>query len=187
MKMKSVLSIILVICLLASVVFCAPARATAAEADLESTQGSVEQLPDGGENGTTPDGGENNTTPDGGENGTTPDGGENGTTPDGGENGTTPDGGENGTTPDGGENNTNPDGGDETNTAPEGEGEKNWFEKLLDMLFGWGETGTPWQVRGFLQGFDNLCESSIDFGLKAKTFAGNTYELIRFLIDVFTK
>ena len=160
MKMKSVLSIILVICLLASVVFCAPARATAAEANLESTQGSVEQLPDGGENGTTPDGGENNTTPDGGENNTTPDGGEN---------------------------NTNPDGGDETNTAPEGEGEKNWFGKLLDMLFGWGETGAPWQVRGFLQGFDNLCESSIDFGLKAKTFAGNTYELIKYLIDVFTK
>ncbi len=151
MKMKSVLSIILVICLLASVVFCAPARATAAEADLESTQGSVEQLPDGGENGTTPDGGEN------------------------------------GTTPDGGENNTTPNGGDETNTAPEGEGEKNWFEKLLDMLFGWGETGAPWQVRGFLQGFDNLCESSIDFGLKAKTFAGNTYSLIKYLIDVFTK
>ena len=142
MKMKSVLSIILVICLLASVVFCAPARATAAEADLESTQGSVEQLPDGGENGTTPDGGENGTTPNG---------------------------------------------GDETNTAPEGEGEKNWFEKLLDMLFGWGETGAPWQVRGFLQGFDNLCESSIDFGLKAKTFAGNTYSLIKYLIDVFTK
>ena len=178
MKMKSVLSIILVICLLASVVFCAPARATAAEADLESSQGGTEQFPEGGENNTTPDGGENNTTPDGGENNTTPEGGENNTTPDG---------GENGTTPDGGENNTTPDGGDETNTAPEGEGEKNWFEKLLDMLFGWGETGAPWQVRGFLQGFDNLCESSIDFGLKAKTFAGNTYELIRFLIDVFTK
>lgn len=149
MKMKSVLSIILVLCLMASFIFCAPAQATAAEANLENSQGNTEGAPAGGETEAAPEDGETEAAPEGGETETTPEGGE-------------------------------------TETTPEGDGEKSFWEKLLDTLLGWGDTGAPWQVRGFLMGFDNLCEASIDFGMKAKTFAGNTYSLIRYLIDLFT-
>ncbi|MBE6983734.1 MAG: hypothetical protein E7435_05585 [Ruminococcaceae bacterium] len=62
MKMRSVLSILLVICLMASFVVLQPVRALAAEENLEGEQNTTDTVPEGdsaGENETAPEEGKN--------------------------------------------------------------------------------------------------------------------------------
>ncbi len=127
MKIKSVLSIILAFCLMASFVFCAPVQAVAAAADLESSQRSTEQFPEGE-----------------------------------------------------GETENAPEGEGETETAPEAS-----KGSILDILMDWFKNGLPWQFDGFLTSFDKFFDATINFGVEGKHFAGNTYTLIKYLIDLF--